>query len=289
MTAPLVSVITVNLNRSEYLTRCFQSLKNQTYLNWEHIFVDGLSTDESVKLAISLSNEKFRFVSEKDAGIYDAFNKGVSLSKGDFICFLNTDDWYEPNFIEYAVETLISSNADWVFGDNFFHNLDGTLQFIPGDPLYFYESWKTFSRFHHTTVLVRRTCFDEIGLFPLVVKSKKGTEQKIRICNDYYWFLKLQLAGKMGIYDHRITGHMEYGGISTTRHSEAAREAFLIAKKVFGNNRKIKSAWRKRKRKNQIRHFFGFLYRKAPIALRRKIRMVLGAKLSSFIYEKLIA
>jgi glycosyltransferase involved in cell wall biosynthesis len=228
-------------------------------------------------------------LSEKDTGIYDAFNKGVSLAKGEYICFLNTDDWYEPDFIENAVETLISSNADWVFGDNFFHNLDGTIQFIPGDPLYFIDSWKTFSRFHHTTVLVRKACFDEVGLFPLEIENRKRAGQKIRICNDYYWFLKLQLAGKIGIYDYRITGHMEYGGISTTQHSEAAREAFLIAKNVFGNNRKIRSAWRKRKSKNLMRKIFGFLYRKAPLPLRRKIRIILGKNLSSFIYEKLIA
>jgi len=285
----LVSVITANLNRSEYLERCFNSLNVQTYDKIEHIFVDGLSSDNSLNFAKSLSTRKSIYISEKDSGIYDAFNKGISLAAGEYICFLNTDDWYEPDFLQHAVQSLEMSRADWVFGDNFFHYPNGTLQFIPGDPIYFNEPWKAFSRFHHTTVVFRRSCFDDVGNFPLTIEKRFRGDVSLKICNDYFWFLKAQVAGKTGVYDHRITGHMAYGGVSTTFHSMATKEGYLIAGEVFGFGWKLRKSWYERSQRNSLKSVLTWLYRRTPKKIRTTVRRILQPWLSAKIYQSFIS
>ena len=89
---PLISIITCVFNSEKYLQECFDSLYKQKYKNYEHIIIDGNSYDNSVKI-IKKNQKNIKFwLSEKDKGIYDAFNKGMKYAKGDIIGFLNSDD-----------------------------------------------------------------------------------------------------------------------------------------------------------------------------------------------------
>jgi glycosyltransferase involved in cell wall biosynthesis len=87
---PRFSVLTACLNRAEFLPACIESLQNQTYKDWEHIVVDGGSTDGSVELL--RDNPGIRLVTEPDEGMYDALNKALYMAQGEIICFLNSDD-----------------------------------------------------------------------------------------------------------------------------------------------------------------------------------------------------
>ena len=87
-----ISVITVVYNGALTLSDNIKSVNNQTYSNIEHIFIDGLSTDNSLKIIKSESKREHKFISELDNGIYDAMNKGIKIANGDFILFLNSDD-----------------------------------------------------------------------------------------------------------------------------------------------------------------------------------------------------
>ena len=101
---PLISIITVVLNNEKYLQECIDSLNIQKYINYEHIIIDGGSTDNTIKI-IKKNEDKIDFwISEKDKGIYDAFNKGMSLAKGEYLGFLNSDDiFYSENTLNYVV------------------------------------------------------------------------------------------------------------------------------------------------------------------------------------------
>lgn len=89
---PLISIITVVLNGARYLSHSMKSVKNLTYNNIEYIIIDGGSSDETV--GIIKQNESFvdYWISEPDRGVYDAMNKGIDASKGDYILFLGCDD-----------------------------------------------------------------------------------------------------------------------------------------------------------------------------------------------------
>lgn len=281
-----ISVITVCLNSFSTLERSIISLQKQGFQDWEHIIVDGGSTDGTLELIKSYESKKLKFISEKDDGVYDAFNKGILLSQGDFICFLNSDDWFESDFLTNAYQILIESNADWVFGDNLFHFSDYSTMEIKGDPLYFLEPWRDFSRFHHTTVLCKRSMFNSVGLFKTNLEYKKKT-YKLKIASDYLWFLTAQDLGFIGCYSSLLTGHMQWGGLSTSQQRRAVKEALLIVKFKYGKNRKIQKVWKQRLRRGFIIYQLNRFYKFTPVILRRIIRFVIGAKFAGAVYEKI--
>ncbi|MCF2626454.1 glycosyltransferase [Fusobacterium mortiferum] len=101
-----ISIITANFNREKTLARTIESVLNQTYDEIEYIIIDGKSTDSSIKI-IEDYKEKFlkkgyeyKYISEKDTGIYNAMNKGIKIATGDIIGIIGSDDWYEANTLE---------------------------------------------------------------------------------------------------------------------------------------------------------------------------------------------
>ena len=111
---PLISIITVVYNGDKYLEECFKSLYNQKYYNFEHIVIDGGSTDRTLEIIQKYENKIDFWSSEKDRGIYDAFNKGMLQAKGDYLGFLNSDDTYfSKNTLNYVLESFkIGDNAE---------------------------------------------------------------------------------------------------------------------------------------------------------------------------------
>lgn len=102
-----VSIITVCYNSRNYIQQTIESVLNQTYSDIEYIIVDGGSTDGTLDI-IRQYEERFsgrmRWISEPDRGIYDAMNKGIDRASGELIGIINSDDYYEPDAVENAVE-----------------------------------------------------------------------------------------------------------------------------------------------------------------------------------------
>jgi glycosyltransferase involved in cell wall biosynthesis len=119
-----ISIITVVYNRVDEILKCIESVLSQSYLNYEHIIIDGLSNDGTLDVIKSAHNEKIKLISEKDNGIFDALNKGISMSSGDVIGVLNSDDYYANSEIFMDVADLFKNpDLDMVFGDvEFFHS-----------------------------------------------------------------------------------------------------------------------------------------------------------------------
>ena len=91
---PLVTIITVVFNGEAYLEETIQSVINQTYDNVEYIIIDGGSTDGTLDIIKKYENQIDYWISEKDHGIYDAFNKGISLAQGTLVGIQNADDYF---------------------------------------------------------------------------------------------------------------------------------------------------------------------------------------------------
>lgn len=96
----LYSVITVCKNSEITIAQTINSVLNQTYSNFELIIVDGLSSDSTPEIINSFKDKRIKLLREKDSGIYNAMNKGVSLSSGEIFSILNSDDFYLPNALE---------------------------------------------------------------------------------------------------------------------------------------------------------------------------------------------
>lgn len=113
---PKVSVIVPVFNSEKYLLRCLESIRKQTYSNIEIIIINDGSTDTTEKIVLNLKDEENRIVYEyqENSGPSEARNKGISLSKGDYLIFIDSDDSIEPTYIELLLNEIINSNADLV-------------------------------------------------------------------------------------------------------------------------------------------------------------------------------
>lgn len=95
-------VITICFNSEKMIKYTLEPVLNQTYNNIEYIIVDGNSTDNTLEIIKSyenkfaLKNVRYKYTSEPDSGIYNAFNKGLNLINGNWVAFLGSDDYYSP-------------------------------------------------------------------------------------------------------------------------------------------------------------------------------------------------
>ena len=116
---PLVSIVTPTLNQGRFIEQTIRSIMAQGYDHFEHIVVDGGSTDETLDILRRYEGTyPMRWVSEPDEGMYDAINKGMREAKGDILAYLNSDDLYFPWTLEVVVEAFAREPAaDFVSGD----------------------------------------------------------------------------------------------------------------------------------------------------------------------------
>ena len=106
-----VSIITATYNSAATVADTLHSVQKQTYPAIEHIIIDGLSNDNTLQI-VSGFNHVQQVVSEKDTGIYDAMNKGITYATGDIIGILNSDDFYPgENIIEEVVSEYSSERG----------------------------------------------------------------------------------------------------------------------------------------------------------------------------------
>ena len=106
---PLVSIIMPNKNGKEFLKETINSLLNQTYSNWELLFFDSLSTDGSLDIVESMSDDRFNIFS-KEIGVSAARFEGISRSRGSFIAFLDSDDIWASNKLEIQISEISSND-----------------------------------------------------------------------------------------------------------------------------------------------------------------------------------
>jgi glycosyltransferase involved in cell wall biosynthesis len=112
---PRFSIITPCLNAGETLERALRSVSTQGYADIEHIVVDGGSSDQT--LSILEQWPSVRWISEPDRGLSDALNKGIAMSTGDIIGWLNADDWYLPGALELVANTSVAHpEVEWFTG-----------------------------------------------------------------------------------------------------------------------------------------------------------------------------
>lgn len=120
MTNIQVSIIIATYNSGKTLQRALDSVVNMTFQNWECIIVDGASTDSTIAIAESYEKKdhRFRHISEPDNGIYDAYNKGWKMAKGEWIHYLGSDDELTLDGMQSLMDK--SENADIVYGNTLF-------------------------------------------------------------------------------------------------------------------------------------------------------------------------
>ena len=117
MKLPLVSIITVVFNGEQHLEKTIKSIIGQTYNQIEYIIIDGASKDHTVEIIKKYDSKINYWVSEKDRGIYDAMNKGLNISKGEYVWFINAGDEIYSNDTLKNIFEKSETNADVYYGE----------------------------------------------------------------------------------------------------------------------------------------------------------------------------
>lgn len=205
-----VSIITVCYNSSETIESTIQSVVSQNYANIEYIIVDGLSTDDTLKIVDRYKNSITKIVSEKDNGIYDAINKGIAKATGDIIAILHADDFYtNENVISLIVDSFNNKNVETVYGDlQYVDRIDTTIvkrNWISGayQKQNFLKGWMP----PHPSFFARKKCYEKFGNFNTDLKSAADYELMLRFmyknnCSVSYIpkvLVKMRVGGKSNI------------------------------------------------------------------------------------------
>jgi len=214
---PLVSIITIVYNGEKHLPQTIESVLGQTYEPIEYLVVDGGSTDNSVGIIKSYSDKISKWKSEKDKGISDAFNKGLSMASGEIIGIINADDWYEAETVERVVESL--NDADIIYGDLRLIK-DNKTDFILKGNHSFLDSEMTIN---HPTVFVRKECYDGFGRF----------DEKYKCAMDYDLMLRYKIAGKRFKHIPQVLANMRWEGMSDSKWLLGCKETLEIKNKYF--------------------------------------------------------
>ena len=116
MFQPKLTVITIIYNNVHYIERTVLSVLNQSYTNIEYLLIDGASNDGTLEILKQYEGRIGKLVSERDKGIYDAMNKGLSLATGDYVLFMNSgDEIYSSDTVEKIFAT--KPDADIYYGE----------------------------------------------------------------------------------------------------------------------------------------------------------------------------
>lgn len=180
-----VTVITIVRNAEQYLERTIKSVVSQTHDNIEYIVIDGASTDGTMPVAERWRENISLLVSEPDAGISDAWNKGLRLATGEVIGLLNAGDEYLPGTVAAACAGLnAGTGADIIYGDTDLVDERGALQRRTHGR---FHLWKHSGGlgFYHPSVFARRQVYERIGDF----------NPRLRYAMDVDWLLRAHAAG----------------------------------------------------------------------------------------------
>lgn len=201
-----VSIISIVYNGREFIGDCIKSVLRQSYPNIEHLVIDGGSTDGTQQEIEPYMNQLAYYISEKDEGVFDAYNKGIRKATGDIIGILNSDDFFnEPDTIKKVVDAFVSSQADLVYAKGMFVDKDNPVKVkrvYPSRP--FHKSYLSFGWIPlHTTIFVRREVFDRYGFYnggfriasdyEISLRWFKNEEIKKHFLNE--WVVKMRLGG----------------------------------------------------------------------------------------------
>ena len=201
----LITVVTVVRNDPTGLERTMRSVDVQDTPCFEHLIIDGASTDETLNVARSLSTVRTKILSEPDKGIYDAMNKGVRLARGQVLGFLNAGDCYhDRTSLSFIGASFADPELGIVYGNlRYFDATGRTVRTWRTGP---YRAWKVPLGWvpPHPTVYARKSLFDAIGAF----------DPQFRNAGDYDWLIRaISAKAKLGYID-KYLADMEVGGIS---------------------------------------------------------------------------
>ena len=202
-----ISIITATRNSSNTISGAMSSIRSQTYPSVEHLIIDGLSTDDTIKKVSDQSNSNTVIVSELDSGIYDALNKGVKLASGHIVGFLHSDDFFpDASTLSDIAKVFRETKCDALYGDLEYVSRQNSKKVV--------RRWisgsASLKRIRcgwmppHPTFYIKRELFEKSAFYT-----------DYRISGDYEFMLRHLLGNNLKVeYIPRVIYKMRLGGAS---------------------------------------------------------------------------
>jgi glycosyltransferase involved in cell wall biosynthesis len=228
--APLVSAITVVFNGARHLQETIDAVAMQSYPHIEHIVIDGGSTDGTLEILRRNADKLGFWMSEPDAGLYDAMNKGIALvtDPESYVLFANADDsLYSPDAVSRAM--LLGGGADLVYGKMVLS--DDQIAGVAGREVDLDDLAR--QTLCHPATFVRRRVFDQVGKF----------DTDYRIAADYDHIVRCFSAKVTTRFVDVIVSRMRMGGLSDDRFMLSCRERKEVIRKHFPLLPRLAGVW----------------------------------------------
>lgn len=227
MGIPKITIVTVvkdlvKNNRIDTFLQCVESVQNQTYPCIEHLVIDGASTDGTSKTLKNCCDKGLiKYISEPDFGIYDAMNKGLKMAEGEYVLFLNSDDFlHDREGIQRCIVKLEKEKADFSYGPCRLLTKEGKeYGFLSPRLGLFY--WTI--PFSHQTFLAKKNLLIKQGGFNL----------KYKIASDWDLIIKVILTGAQPCFENYSFVTFRRGGISEQSQTLLNKERFQLIEDNF--------------------------------------------------------
>ena len=231
---PLISVVTITYNASETLPVTMESVMDQTFKDFEHVVIDGASTDDTITIARKMGTPLLRIVSEPDHGLYDAMNKGIKFSRGRYLLFLNSGDkFHAPDTLKTYAEAIELKNPDIIYGDTDIVDLEGKRlgpRHLSAPEILTVDSFSKGMLVCHQAFMVRK------DISPLY-------DTDYRFSADYDWCIRCIKASRAGdrVNLHRVTIDYLADGLTDKNKKASLIERFKIMAAHYGAVKAIAS------------------------------------------------
>ena len=209
------TIITPSLNHGKYLAECLASVAAQEGVTLEHLVIDGLSSDESAEVAAGFPHANW--ISEEDSGMSEAINKGFARAQGDWVMWLNADDFLHPGALAKALDQLKTCNADIAYGDMEFVNKKGRkIRRVNS------VTWSMFVHVHHACYVQSTAAFYRRAT---VIAENFRLRPDFHYVMDGEFYARLATARKTFVHLRLVVASFRlHGGNASQRHLGKPRD-----------------------------------------------------------------
>jgi len=222
---PMISIITPSYNQKKFIEQTILSVQRQKYPSYEHIVIDGGSTDGTIAV-LKKYGKKVRWISEPDKGQADAINKGMRLAKGEILAYLNSDDTYEKGALQKVGEYFYRNpNIKFIYGkgkyvDENGHYLEDYPNAIVDKLTMFYEC-----NVCQPSSFWRRKLWEEVGEF----------DPGRQMVMDYEYWMRVQKKYKMKFFNRYLANYRLHNDSKTvSKRKYVYQEAIAVSVKHYG-------------------------------------------------------
>ena len=224
---PRISILMATWNCGPQLGAFLDSLASQSWQDWQLLLLDNASSDGTATLVEDFQRrlqwpERVILSSQPDGGIYDAWNRGLQLATGQYLCFIGADDVFVDAESLERIATLTASGADLITARNAYYAVDGRLLRHWGSA-WQWRRMRQSMTIAHPAMLLRRELFGNFGVF----------DARFRICGDYEWLLRLPPSLR-SVHSSDSILKVVQAGVSHTRIGQVYAETFQAQRRHLG-------------------------------------------------------